>query len=143
MDVKTSLGLLELKGLALFWLLRFLDAATPSPAHMDLESYNHSGWKRPPRSPSSTQPTPPCPLPHIPQCHIPTALNIPRDGDPLPPAPGQPMPVPYNAVSLLVYQISTSGKPPQFKVRALASPAHRSQLPTGFFREPNLQQLAE
>jgi len=37
----------------------------------NIESPNHSGWKRPLRSPNPTiNPSPPCPLNRIPQCHI-------------------------------------------------------------------------
>ena len=48
-----------------------------------IEPQNHSGWKRPPRSPPHR-----CPLPTSLSATSPRLWNTPRDGDP-PPLPGQ------------------------------------------------------
>ena len=51
-------------------------------------------WKRPLRSPSpTTNPFSPCPLPHIPQCHISTFLEPLQGHHWLHHPPGQPMPM--------------------------------------------------
>ena len=46
-----------------------------APTSMNTESQSHSGWTRPLRSPSPTPIHSTMPTAHIPQCHIPTALE--------------------------------------------------------------------
>jgi len=61
-----------------------------------IKSQNHSGWKRPLRSPSPTiNPSPPCPS-SFPWCHIHTVLEH-LQGQWLHHLTGPPMPVPHHS----------------------------------------------
>lgn len=52
------------------------------PTQRVVESWNHSGWKRPPGSPCPTPTHPPMPTDHVPMCHICTFLVPSWVGDP-------------------------------------------------------------